>query len=176
MQNAPPSSGFGHLLLIGRRNLACAWPTAYPNKSGRWPNLSERIDPKKCLNNLCCAINKHYYDSAHEGVCFYSICAALLTGCGDSSEGTQDKSSDNDTSQVPGTYTFSPKEGDSKPAITFVLKDDKSFTAEERSDKFRGTWKVEGSDVILEGLMRKKVATIKAAKTSASGSTQKHTN
>ena len=78
--------------------------------------------------------------------------AALLTGCGDSSEGTQDKSSDNDTSQVPGTYTFSPKEGDSKPAITFVLKDDKSFTAEERSDKFRGTWKVEGSDVILEGI------------------------
>ena len=78
--------------------------------------------------------------------------AALLTGCGDSSEGTQDKSSDNDTSQVAGTYTFSPKEGDSKPAITFVLKADKSFTAEEGSDKFDGTWKMEGSDVILEGV------------------------
>ena len=33
-----------------------------------------------------------------------------------------------------------------------MLKDDKSFTAEERRDKFRGTWKVEGSDVILEGV------------------------
>lgn len=78
--------------------------------------------------------------------------AVLLTGCGDSSESTQDKSSDNDTSQVAGTYTFSPKEGDSKPSITFVLNDDKSFTAEGGSDKFDGTWKVEGSDVILEGV------------------------
>ena len=78
--------------------------------------------------------------------------AVLLTGCGNSSEDTQDNSSDNDTSQVAGTYTFSPKEGDSKPAITFVLKADKSFTAEEGSDKFDGTWKMEGSDVILEGV------------------------
>lgn len=78
--------------------------------------------------------------------------AVLLTGCGESSKDTQDNSSDNDTSQVAGTYTFSPKEGNSKPALTFVLKDDKTFTAEESSDKFIGTWKVEGSDVILEGV------------------------
>ena len=78
--------------------------------------------------------------------------AVLLTGCGESSKDTQDNSSDDDTSQVAGTYTFSPKEGNSKPALTFVLKDDKTFTAEESSDKFIGTWKVEGSDVILEGV------------------------
>ena len=73
-------------------------------------------------------------------------------GCGESSKNTQDNSSDNDTSQVAGTYTFSPKEGNSKPALTFVLKVDKTFTSEESSDKFSSTWKVEGSDVILEGV------------------------
>ena len=33
-----------------------------------------------------------------------------------------------------------------------MLKVDKTFTAEESSDKFSSTWKVEGSDVILEGV------------------------
>lgn len=65
--------------------------------------------------------------------------AVLLTACGESSKDTQDNSSDNDTSQVAGTYTFSPKEGNSKTALTFVWKDDKTFTAEESSDKFSGT-------------------------------------
>ena len=65
--------------------------------------------------------------------------AVLLTGCGESSKYTQDNSSDNDTCKVAGTYTFSPKEGNSKTALTFVWKDDKTFTAEESSDKFSGT-------------------------------------
>ena len=33
-----------------------------------------------------------------------------------------------------------------------MLKVNKTVTAEENSDKFSSTWKVEGSDVILEGV------------------------
>ena len=65
--------------------------------------------------------------------------AVLLTGCGESSKDTQENSSDNDTSKSCRDLHILAKRGQLKTALTFVWKDDKTFTAEESSDKFSGT-------------------------------------